>query len=135
MSVSLVPANLVDTVWPHIADGFQRASARSGGDLTVGDLWGGCRSGYCFLFVVQDEAGVIVAATVWKPEKWGAGQIFRCLALYGRGVRAWKDALRENVARIGRLCGCSELVADGREGWKAIFPEAKVVRVTYRMAI
>lgn len=135
MLVSLVPLNLVDTVWPHVVDGFQRASARSGGDLTVADLWIGCRAGHVFLFVVQDDANQIIAATAWKPETWGKGQRFRCLGLYGKGVKAWKDELRAHVTRVAKLCGANGLIADGRDGWTAMYPDARKIRAVYEVAI
>ena len=135
MNVSLVPVHMVDTVWPHVVAGFQRASTRSGGDLTVADLWIGCRAGHCFLFVVQNAENQIIAATAWKPEAWGKGQRFRCLGLYGKGVREWADTLRDHVSQVAKLCRCNGLIADGRDGWKVIFPDAKRLRAVYEVAI
>ena len=134
MNVTLVPLHLVDGVWPSVKDGFQKASDRFGGDLTVGELWQGCRAGHVYLFVVHDDQKV-VAATAWKPELWRSGPKFRCLALYGKGVREWKDALRVQVERAAKSCGATSLIADGRLGWKAIYPDAKVLRVVYEAAI
>ncbi len=79
--------------------------------------------------------GQIIAATVWKPETWGRGQRFRCLGLYGKGVKQWAVALREHVTRVAHLCGCNGLIADGREGWKVIFPDAKRLRAVFEVAI
>ncbi len=135
MNISLVPIHLVDQIWPHVVAGFQRSSARSGGDLTVSDLWIGVRAGHCFMIVVQNGEGQIIAATVWKPETWGRGQRFRCLGLYGKGVKQWAVALREHVTRVAHLCGCNGLIADGREGWKVIFPDAKRLRAVFEVAI
>lgn len=134
MNVTLVPVQMVDAIWNSVKDGFQKASDRFGGDLTVGELWQGCRAGHVYLFVVHDDQKV-VAATAWKPELWRSGGKFRCLALYGKGVREWKDALRVQVERAAKSCGATSLIADGRLGWKAIYPDAKVLRVVYEAAI
>lgn len=134
MNVTLVPQHMVDAIWPNVKDGFQRASDRFGGDLTVGELWQMCRGGQAFLFVVHDDQK-IVAATAWRPELWGSGPKFRCLALYGKGVWEWKDTLREHVERAAKLCGATSLLADGRSGWKEVYPDAKILRVVYEARI
>ena len=130
MNVTLVPLHLVDGLWRHISAGFDRAAKRSGGDLTVGELWQMCRTGQVHLFVVH-EGDKILAATVWRFEIWGKGPRYRCMALYGSGVMDWKDLLRESVEAAARNCGATALIADGRLGWKAIYPDAKVLRVVY----
>lgn len=132
--VILVPTHMVDSLWPQVVDGFQRASDRFGGDLTVGDLWVGCRAGHCFLFVVH-EGDELKAATVWKPEVWRSGPKFRCLALYGRNMNDWMPELHEMVKKVARDCGAASLLAEGREGWTKIFPHTKKLRITYEERI
>lgn len=134
MQASLVPVPLVDQVWPLVCEGFNRASQRSGGDITVAELWIGCRSGHCFLFTVHSESA-IVAATIWRSEAWGRGQRFRCLALYGKDMKAWKDILREHVVTVAKCAGCTGLIADGRLGWKKILPEAVTLKAIYEAPI
>lgn len=134
MMVTLVPQHLVDAVWPSVAAGFEKASQRGGGDLTVGELWQGCRQGTCFLFVVHDDNHV-KAATVWKPELWTSGPKFRCMALYGHGMKEWMPALHEKVREVAIQCGATSLLSEGRVGWRKIFPKAKVLRVVYEEPI
>lgn len=134
MRTVLVPTNMVDGIWPSVVGGFQKASRRSGGDLTVGDLWVGCRSGHCFLFIVH-EGDDVKAATVWKPETWQSGTKFRCMALYGQGMADWMPELHEMVKKVARDCGASSLVAEGREGWRKIFPHTRKIRTLYEEPI
>lgn len=134
MNVTLVPVQMVDAIWNSVKDGFQKASDRFGGDLTVGELWQGCRAGHVFLFVVHDDQKV-VAATAWKPELWRSGPKFRCLALYGAQMADWMPELHEKVRETAIQCGAESLLAEGREGWKRIFDKAKVLRVTYEERI
>jgi len=134
MNVTLVPTQMVDAIWPSVKDGFQRASDRFGGDLTVGELWQGCRAGTCFLFVVHDDQKVF-AATAWKPELWRSGPKFRCLALYGVQMDDWFDEMRRKVTETAINCGASSLIAEGREGWRRVLPEAKVLRTLYEERI
>jgi hypothetical protein len=132
----LVPTNMVDGIWPNVVAGFQKASRRSGGDLTVGDLWVGCRSGHCFLFIVH-EGDDVKAATVWKQETWQSGTKFRCLALYGTGMSVWLDEVITSLARVARDCGAEEAIFEGRKGWDKVLKNrgVRLLRCTYSMDI
>lgn len=134
MNISLVPLHLIDGIWPSVKDGFQRASDRFGGDLTVGELWQLCRSGNAFLFVVHDDQ-TVAAATAWRPELWGSGPKFRCLALYGTNMADWMPELHEKVKQAAVQCGATSLMSDGRAGWQKVFPKAKVLRMVYEERI
>lgn len=134
MMVTLVPQHLVDATWPNVTIGFQKASKRFGGDLSVGELWQMCRSGNAFLFVVHDDKEII-AATAWRPELWGSGPKFRCLALFGAGMAEWMPDLHEKVRQTAILCGATALMSEGRTGWARIFPKARVLRAVYEEAI
>ncbi len=134
MRVTLVPVHLVDSTWRCVSEGFGRASRRFGGDLTVGELWQLCRSGNAFLFVVHDDKEII-AATAWRPELWGSGPKFRCLALYGKGMNDWIEDLHQAVKQAAIQCGATALMSDGRVGWTKVFPKAKVLRAVYEEAI
>lgn len=134
MNVTLVPQHMVDNIWPNVKDGFQRASDRFGGDLSVGELWQMCRGGQAFLFVVHDHQK-IVAATAWRPELWGSGPKFRCLALYGVGMADWMPDLHEKVKQTATQCGATALLSEGRVGWAKVFPKAKVLRAVYEEPI
>jgi len=134
MMVTLVPQHLVDATWPNVTIGFQKASKRFGGDLSVGELWQMCRSGNAFLFVVHDDKEII-AATAWRPEQWGSGSKFRCMALFGKGMDGWIEDLHEKVRQTAILCGATALMSEGRVGWKKIFRNARVLRAVYEEPI
>lgn len=134
MQISLVPLHLIDGIWPSVKDGFQALIDTGSGDLTLSDLWLGCRTGTCFLFVVHDDQKV-AAATVWKPELWPSGPKFRCMALYGKGMSEWMPGLHEKVKQTAVQCGATSLVSEGRKGWERYFKTAKVLRVTYEEEI
>lgn len=106
----------VDAVWPHIADGFNEAMERTGGDISTGYLWQQCRNGNAFLVVVARE-GQIVGASVWRPETWTSGEKFRCLALHGENAGDWFADLIEEMRAMAKRCGAGQVVFEGREGW------------------
>lgn len=84
--------------------------------------------------VVHDDQK-IVAATAWRPELWGSGPKFRCMALYGKGMSEWMPALHEKVRQTAIQCGATALLSEGRIGWQKIFPRAKLLRAVYEEAI
>lgn len=135
MDTILVPVHLVDPVWPHVSEGFKRASDRFGGDITVAELWTACRAGNVWLFVVRDDAEKIIAATVFRAERWRKGERFRCLAMYGERMKEWQEALFKHVTQVAKDAGCNGFVTDGREGIGFMFPNAKKVRSVFEMEI
>lgn len=122
----------VDLLWPFIADGMALACERTGGDLTAGYLWQECRSGRAFLVVSQDGAAVN-GASVWRFETWQTGTKLRCLSAWGEGMDLWRDAMRAHVAAMQREGGANGVVAEGREGWKRVFPQARAIRTLYEL--
>jgi hypothetical protein len=132
--VSLVACPLVDSVWPFVTYGLEHACMKGGGDIGSDYLWGLCRSGGAYLFVVADGEHVI-GASVWNFEKWSSGRKFRCLALYGERLAEWADQMQDLVKKAARDGGADSLVADGRLGWKRRYPDARVLRETLEMTI
>jgi len=159
MQVSLIGVHNVDTIWPHLREGFQRAVMKTGGDIETGDLWVQCRNGSAFLLVAtgpdnlrqeatdvdtpeatgdnprQDATGSdsirIYGASIWTRQTWQTGRKLRCLALYGTGMTGWIHEMKALAERLAKDNGCTSLVSDGRVGWKRIFPNAKVLRNLY----
>lgn len=129
MQAILVFAITVDQVWPEVCDGLHRSLMKTGGDMTVGELWQECRSGRSFLVIAQDQT--VKAAAVWRAETWQTGVKLRCVALYGKGMSEWLGPMREKAAEIARACGATSFITEGREGWAKIFPKAKKLRVLY----
>lgn len=124
----------VDGIWPALSEGFSYAAMATGGDITSGELWQGCRRGDVFLIVSHDETKVF-GASIWKPETWQTGVKLRCLGLYGTEMHLWIDDMKALAASIAKDCGATSLLAEGRDGWTRIFPKAKRLRVLYEEAL
>jgi hypothetical protein len=133
MQVILIFAITVDQVWPEVAAGLHDSLMKTGGDMTVGELWQECRSGRSFLVVAQDQS--IKAAAVWRAETWPTGVKLRCVALYGKGMSEWLVPMREKATEIAKCCGATSFITEGRRGWERVFPKAKVLRVLYEEPI
>ena len=132
LDVSLIPTGQVDQIWLHLRDGFDKALRKTGHDMSVGDLWTEARSGRGFLFAAHDGER-IAGASVWRFETWPSGEKFRCLALYGSGMKDWIGDMH-NVVKLA--AGKADLIAEGRPGWKraGVFPKARVLRELYEEA-
>jgi hypothetical protein len=131
--IELVPVHAVDHVWPLIADGMQEACRRSGDDLTPWFLLQACRRSDALLFVAS-AGDAVKAGLVCRPEQWGGKQVLRVLALTGWEMDAWLPALKSHRQWPAAL-DIKSVVFEGREGWKRLLPEARVVRSIYEVRI
>ncbi len=132
--IVLIPVPKVDDVWPYLAAGFHESVMKTGGDITVGDIWQGCRRGDNFLLVAYDN-DTLQGASVWSPRIWQTGSRLWCLGLFGERMEDWIEDMHQAVIRIAKDCGATALASEGRIGWKPIFPNAKRLRVLYEEPI
>lgn len=134
MRIGIANAAETDAVWPLFSSRLQAACERTGGDISSGELWQMCRSGNAFCVVVFDETGP-KAILIMQFQKWTAKTVMRCLGIVGDGVDEWLSAAREFIANMAREGGATSFVAEGRDGWAKLFPDAKKLRITYEVQI
>lgn len=134
MRIGIANSAEVDQIWPQFSARLQAACERTGGDISSGELWQMCRSGQAFCVVALDEDGP-KAVLIMQFQKWTAKQVMRCLAIVGDDMREWLPMAQEFIAKMARDGGATSFVADGRDGWPRIFPNAKRLRVTYEVEI
>lgn len=92
-----------------------------------------CRSGQAFCVVVFDEEPR--AILIMQFQKWTAKTVMRCLGIVGDGVNEWLPAARSFIEQMAKAGGATSFVAEGRDGWVKLFPDAKKLRVTYEVEI
>ncbi len=134
MKIGIANAAEVDQVWPRFSARLQAACDRTGGDISSGELWQMCRSGQAFCVVVFNDEGP-KAILIMQFQKWVSKTVMRCLGLVGDGVDEWLPAAREFIANMAREGGATSFVAEGRDGWAKLFPDAKKLRITYEVQI
>lgn len=134
MKIGIANAAEVDQVWPLFSARLQKACERTGGDISSGEMWQMCRSGQAFCVVVFDESGP-KAILIMQFQKWTAKTVMRCLGIVGEGADEWLPAARGFIAQMARDGGATSFVAEGRDGWVKLFPDAKKLRVTYEVEI
>lgn len=134
MNIAIASNAEVDALWPIFAERLQLACEKTGGDISSGDLWQMCRSGNAFLLIVSAN-GDFVAALIMQFQKWTAKQVMRCLGIVGTDMELWMPMAKTFISNMAREGGATSFVAEGRDGWSAIFPEAKKLRTTYEVSL
>jgi hypothetical protein len=134
MKIGIANAQEVDQVWPLISSRLQKAQERYASSLSSGDMWQLCRSGNAFLVVVWDDAD-LKGALIMQFQRWASKQVMYCMAIVGDGVSEWMPMARAFISQMAKDGGAESFVAEGRDGWAAIFPDARKLRVTYEVAI
>lgn len=134
MKIGIANAAEVDQIWPRFSARMQAACERTGGDISSGELWQMCRSGQAFCVVVFNDEGP-KAVLIMQFQKWVSKTVMRCLGIVGDGVDEWLPAARDFIANMAREGGATSFVAEGRDGWAKLFPDAKKLRTTYEVQI
>ena len=134
MKIGIATSQEVDAVWPMLSERLQAACARTGGDLSSGELWQMCRSGNAFLVLVTDVQQV-VAGLIMQFQNWSGKQVMRCLGIVGERMAEWLPMAKEFITQMAKSGGATSFVSEGREGWSRIFPTARKLRVTYEVLI
>jgi hypothetical protein len=134
MKIGIANAAETDAIWPRFSARLQAACERTGGDISSGELWQMCRSGQAFCVVVFNDEGP-KAILIMQFQKWVSKTVMRCLGIVGDGVDEWLPAARDFIANMAREGGATSFVAEGRDGWAKLFPDAKKLRITYEVSL
>lgn len=126
MDIKLVPLDKIDDLWPAVRPGINKAIARGGlENVTIAEIYIGCRSGRMFLFV-SDDLQSNLALEFCKDIRGDFGSI---ITFYSSKSHDWNT----QIYRIGAFCaanGCNRLVFSGRKGWDRIIKKANPVKIT-----
>lgn len=133
MKIAIANSAEVDQFWPLFSERLQKACERTGGDISSGELWQMCRSGQAFCVVAFDDSPK--AILIMQFQKWTAKTVMRCLGIVGDGVNEWLPAARDFISQMAKDGGATSFVAEGREGWAALFPDAKKLRITFEVPL
>lgn len=134
MKIEIANITQVDAIWPLVGPKFVVASEKCGDDLSAGELWQSCRSGNAFLVVAYNDSTVLMAAVV-RFERWNNGPVLRVVSLVGEQIQEWSQQAKDFLSNMAKSNGANRLVAEGRDGWAAIFDEPRKLRSTYEMRV
>jgi hypothetical protein len=131
--IHLIPVLQVDSVWPQLADGMERACNKARCNWTAPELYQAVRNGTRFLHVATKDdqiVGGIVTAITETP--WG--RTLDVTALCGHDLRGWaRDLYAYPWLREMKI---NRVVAEGRPGLGKLLSRLvpiSVVRHVYEM--
>ncbi|MBB5663259.1 hypothetical protein GGE68_001435 [Rhizobium leguminosarum] len=134
MRIAIANSAEVDAIWPSISDKIIKATLKYGSSVSSGDLWQMCRAGNAFLVVVFDGEEV-KGALIMQFQRWASKQVMYCLAIVGDDIQTWLPDARAFITDMAKAGGAESFIAEGREGWPALFPDAKKLRITYEVPL
>lgn len=130
--LSIVPAHLVDDLWPTVKDLIKAGSM---GDATSAMVsYQDCRSGNAFLLVAYEDEGspIIKAACVVRFVERENG-LTGVIGAMGGGDMEWQSLLAR-VLEWSASLDAPAIEFEGRTGWQRVLPDCKVISCNYRMA-
>ena len=70
-------------------------------------------------------------ASVWQFQKWGKGQVFRCLCLGGSRMKEWLEPFTAKIKEMMAEGGATRMVYSGRDGWDKVLSRTMPTRKLY----
>lgn len=116
-----VAPDKIDAIWPHVRAFIESAFLSGRGDDTPETVKADLDAGTSLLWVVWDGSGLIAAATtkiVDTPTK----KLCLVTSCGGRELPRW-IAFMADLETYAKAQACAVLRIEGRQGWKAMFPD------------
>lgn len=128
-----VPVAEVDRIWPQVSGGFEKAIARSTGDMNLGWLHQQCRTGSILLLVVVEDKAIIGAFAL-RPEQTRTGPVTRIVEMWGHDFRHWLDEATTAVRSIGKQFWNADRARwEGQRAHRRFVPGCKAIRYIYEV--
>jgi hypothetical protein len=116
LSVSHVPPNQIDAVWPLVVEKIRRGLRHGAGDSTTAEqLRESIRSGDCILWAVT-ERDEVLAVIVLEIQKYADKRTLAVLLIAGRDFKKWINRVLELIRDLADLTGVDTIEASVRDG-------------------
>ena len=102
-------------MWPAVREGLQEACLKTGGEIDSAYLWGECRSGNAYLFVIVAEDRAC-GAFACRFEDWATGKKLRSLATWAEKntIDGWWDQHCDVLQKTMEQGNANAVVGAGR---------------------
>ena len=131
--LQLIETSKIDSYWPLVSDDLEAACRRCHAhEYNAGVLWQMCRSGNAFLILWVVDGNILVKS-VWRFDTPKNPHSFRCVMLSGVKMRSWLKEYFENIKKLAKTNGATQLVTTGRKGWLRLFPNAEKIGKDYEV--
>ncbi len=121
MEVSLVPTEMVEGLWPHIARHVERAAEYTFGRYEPEDIFFAIANGQADLWVAIDDKNEIIGITVTRFWQYPRKKCLDMVFIAGDEGFSWKDPMLEMLQRWASDNGCEAIESSGRPGFSRAF--------------
>ena len=123
---SIIPINLVRTLWPQLLPLVQLVVDASAGEITCDSVMKKAMSGECSLVaVIRTDSGVIVALNTIEVCTYDSGMKALLIPIVG-GTEAfeWGPDFLAECNQLAKAIGCTEMRGfSTRESWKRVLKD------------
>lgn len=116
-TVTAVPPEEVNSIWPEIRGLLAPAVKRSGGRVTLLTLLGALRERRSLLWLTYPEDRRVRAAFVTRIAQYPARRLVSVDFAGGEAMDEWVNDVQATFRRYAADAGCSGVEMSGRAGW------------------
>jgi hypothetical protein len=120
--------------WPKVEAWISEALEREGFKSFPDDVLKDIADGVIGLYLIEDEAGEIIAAITCEVQDWPNANVFNIAHCGGRDLYRWAQLLGGLEAEAARL-GCETMRITGRAGWGRIYPEYREIHRVFERKV
>jgi hypothetical protein len=121
MEVSLVPANLVEDLWPQLLPHFGRAAEYTFGRYEPEDIRDAIIGGLAHLWVAIGDDENIIGVTVTRFWQYPRKKCLDMVFIAGDEGFSWKDPMLNMLQHWAYDNGCEAIESSGRPGFARAF--------------
>ena len=123
---SIIPINLIPTLWPQLLPLVQLVVDASAGEITCASVLNKAMSGECSIVaVIRTDNGAIVALNTMEICTYDSGMKALLIPIVG-GTEAfeWGPDFLAECNQLAKATGCSEMRGfSTRESWKRVLKD------------
>lgn len=111
-----------------------RRIADSAPDLTLEELWRSLRSGESEMWLAGNGTEPVAAVAITRLRSWDGETVAYVLGVASNDQRAWREIIPQWRSAL-KARGASQIIIEGRDGWRRIFPEAVLIRQVFGVTL
>lgn len=116
-TISIVPPNLVEVVWPSITHHIQMVVDSAYGDITEESVKKGCLNGKATLILVHDGSFIAAAMTAEIHTLDSGKRVLAVPVIGGTDLAGWEADFNKAMIEMAKHFQCTEVRGAGRPGW------------------
>lgn len=120
-TLTIVPLEEIETMWPTVAPMLARAVVYSGGRTSTGALFAACKASRGLLWVVYRQLDKIIrAAFVTRVAAYPRRTMLVIDCAGGTHMKGWLKTVLDTFRRFAAESGYGGVEMYGRKGWRRV---------------